>query len=125
MNRKKIFVAYRFTGEDPSVLSAMISHVTAALDTAGYDGISSFSEEQAFQSRSMNASAINQDMCRRMVDCDAFLAIVKDDQKSEGMLIEVGYRNALADQGIKHIPFILAVQYSATTCLRDMADTVI
>ncbi|MBI4268209.1 hypothetical protein HY627_00050 [Candidatus Uhrbacteria bacterium] len=125
MNRKKIFVAYRFTGEDPTILSAMISQVTAALDTAGYDCVSSFAEERAFQSRSMNAGAINQEMCRRIADCDAFLAVVKDDQRSEGMLIEIGYRSALFDQGIKRIPFILAVQRSATTCLRDMADTVI
>lgn len=125
MNRKQIFIAYRFTGEDQKSIEEVIHNVRHALDRAGFDSSSSFEDEHLFQKRALSPPSIIREMCRRIPSYDVLLAIVKDEQKSEGMMIEIGYRNALVDQGIKKIPLILAVKRPIATYIRGMADQVI
>lgn len=123
--RKKIFIAYRFTGEPTEALTEMIECTTRSLAQAGFNAFSSFPEEDNFLQAGMNPGDIIDHMCRKLPSVDALLVIVKSTEKSEGMLIEVGYRNALRDHGIKNIALVLAVKHGVHTHLRFIADTVI
>lgn len=124
---KIVFVSYRFNGETLENLLAMMDRITESLEQAGFEAHSSLAETRRgfFEQRGMKPGQITQYMCRKLPRHDAMLVIVKSEDKSEGMLLEVGYRNALADHDIKYLPLILAVKEGVHTCMREIADTIL
>ncbi len=122
---KKVFIAYRYTGEPEEKLMEMVARLKASLVSVGLEAICSFESEDDFQKAGMNPGNIVEYMCRKLSEMDYLLAVVKTDDKSEGMLIEVGYRNALKDHKLTHPLFILAVKRGVYTHMRFMANVVL
>jgi len=122
---KKVFIAYRYTGEPEEKLTEMVVRLKVSLASVGLEAICSFESEDDFRKAEMNPGNIVEYMCRKLSEMDYLLAVVKTDEKSEGMLMEVGYRNALKDYKIKHPLFILAVKRGVYTHMRFMADVVL
>ena len=87
----KIYIAYRFTGEDPKVLREDMDNITKALTILGHEIYCSFDREQYFKDNNFSGKQIVEYSLDKMNDCDAILAYIKSPEKSEGLLIEMGY----------------------------------
>jgi len=87
----KIYLAYRFTGEDPIVLRADMDRISKALINLGHEIYCSFDREQYFIDNNFTGKQIVGYSLDKMNDCDAVLAYIKSPEKSEGLLIEMGY----------------------------------
>jgi nucleoside 2-deoxyribosyltransferase len=113
----KIFVSYRFSGEDQAELKKNMEGICQSLSNAGFDNSCSFFNEQMFQANKYSVQQIMEHSLKELDQCDALLAFVNSDQKSEGMLIEVGYAVA------KNKPIILAKRKGINTHSLDGVAT--
>ena len=113
----KIFIGQRVTGEDIENLKEETEQIANALEKKGHEPYSTMEEDE---SQFENAGDWVKHAFKQLDEHDAFLAVVRSEDKSEGLLMEVGY--ALS----KGLKFILAIQEDVkNTYLRDMADRVI
>lgn len=116
----KIFISFRFTGEEPKTLRNAIAGVEEALREAGHETICSVWEEEKFAAERFTPKRILEWALRELDGADAYFAFVRSPERSEGMLLEAGY--ALA----KRKRFVVAVRRDIqTTFLRHLADTLI
>ncbi len=90
----KIFISYKFTGEDPEVLKEGLSGICSALSTAGYDSFCNFNSEDLYQTNNYSVKQIMEHALEELDKSDALLAWINSDSRSEGMLIEIGYARA-------------------------------
>lgn len=117
---KKFFLSYKFTGEDIAELTETLSKILATLRALGHKVYCSIEDEKSFQENLKTNKEILHHTLNHLDDSDLIFAFVRSEQKSEGMLIEVGY--ALA----KGKPFVLAIQNGIkTTFLTEIANTLI
>ena len=116
----KVFLSYRYTGEDPAMLKETLKKLCAGLDKAGHGCFCSFWRGDFFNENKFTHKQILEYALKELDESDCLLAFVKSAEKSEGMLLEIGY--ALA----KKKRFVLAVKKGVKTVfLREIADKVI
>ena len=87
----KIYLAYRFTGEDPKVLREDMDRISIALVDMRHEVYCSFDREQFFKDSKFTGKMIVEYSLDKMDGCDAVMAYIKSPEKSEGLLIEMGY----------------------------------
>jgi hypothetical protein len=102
----KIFVAYGSNGEDPQVVKPALMAIQDTFKTRGVEIYSTFFD--ASIKKSLGAHRIVQHVLRVIDGSDILFVIQTSDNKSEGMLIEVGYSLA------KKIPIIVATNSIVT-----------
>jgi nucleoside 2-deoxyribosyltransferase len=113
----KTFIAYGFTGQDPKQLEPVLTAACNALKKKGIEYYCSFFEEDDFKSKQYNARQIMNHAFTIIDDIDFLLVIQMTENKSEGMLMEVGYCIA------KNIPIVAATKRDVKqTYLPDMAE---
>jgi nucleoside 2-deoxyribosyltransferase len=100
----KTFLAYRFTGEDPKLLEPLLITIREALKEKGIDSYCTFFDEDEFKDKSLNARQIMEHAFKIIDESDFLFVLMTSENKSEGMLMEVGYCVA------KGIPIIVAVK---------------
>lgn len=116
----KVFISYRFTGEDPNELKEILQKVCSSLARAGHNHFCSFWKGDFFSKNKFTNKQILKHALAELEKSDIYLAFIKSEEKSEGILIEAGY--ALA----KGKKFILAIKKGIkTTFMREIADKVI
>jgi len=87
----KVFIAYRYTGEDPTVLRKTMEDICNTITAAGHSNSCSINNEALFREKQFTVKQIMEHALRELDQCDALLAFVNSSDKSEGLLIEVGY----------------------------------
>ncbi len=87
----KIILAYRFTGEDPTELGVTIGSIVKALRDAGHTVYCSLEDETWFREKKRTNAEIMSHAFEQIDSVDAILAFVRSNEKSEGMLLEIGY----------------------------------
>jgi nucleoside 2-deoxyribosyltransferase len=113
----KLFLSYRFTGEDPVELNISLSAIISVLRTAGHEVYCSIEDESWFQEQKRTNREIMEHAFSKLDESDAILAYIKSDEKSEGMLVEIGYAIAKGKR------LILAVKQGVkTTSISQMAS---
>jgi nucleoside 2-deoxyribosyltransferase len=114
----KFFIGQRVTGEDFNELMKEMEEIYLALDNAGHEYYCTLKEGEKFQNKSKKEMMNH---AFSVIDkYDSFLAIVRNGEKSEGMLMEVGYCLA------KNKKIILLIKSDVKdTYLRDIADITI
>jgi nucleoside 2-deoxyribosyltransferase len=113
----KLFISYRFTGEDPKELEKTLTGIKTTLEGAGHSVYCSFWSERMFKDGSFTNGQIIDHAFGEIEKADAVFALVKSAEKSEGMLLEIGY--ALA----KKKRFFLAVKKGINTVfIREKAE---
>src|SRR5665213_1839035 len=113
----KVFLSYRFTGEDSAELKQIHEGIEKALLANGHTQWCSFGYEDYFKEQNYTNKQIMEHSLAELDKADTILAYIKSDQKSEGMLLEIGY--ALA----KNKRFILAIKKGIkTTSIAQIAD---
>ena len=117
---KTIFLSYGFTGEDINELTETLSKVLLTLRSVGHTVYCSIEDEKWFRENHRTNKEILKHALERLDKSDVILAFVKSDQKSEGMLLEVGYMMA------KGKSFALALKRETkTTFLAELAEPLI
>jgi hypothetical protein len=100
----KIFLSYRYTGEDPEQLRPYLAEISECLRSVGYDVFNSFEFEREFRENGQEYRAILDYCLKKLVECDTVLALVRSTEHSNGMREEI----TLAKQQNRRI--VLAVQ---------------
>ena len=84
----KVFVAYRFTGEDPKELHDILGNIRSRLETRGHEVYCSFFEEDFFRERRMDRDQIYNHCMQKLDESDAVLVFVKSNDASKGISME-------------------------------------
>lgn len=116
----KIFLSYRYTGEDLKVLEGILANICSNLESCGHNVFCSFGKNKFFVENNFSYKQILEYALKELDESDYILAFIKSQDKSEGMLLEIGY--ALA----KGMKIILAIKKDVKTVfLPQIADQVI
>lgn len=116
----KIFLSYRFTGENPVELKYNLGKIIKVLRDSGHEVYCSIEDEEWFRAEKLTNKEIMEHAFKNLDSCDLLLAYIKSDDKSEGMLIEICYFMG------KGKPVALALRYGVkTTSLAEMASPLI
>lgn len=116
----KVFISYRYTGEDLTVLEGIMDTISKSLEKAGHSSFSTFNKNKFFEVNKFTAKQVLGYAFNELDRSDVVLVFVKSQEKSEGMLLEVGY--ALA----KGKKIILAIKKDVFTYfLPEIAERVI
>lgn len=84
-----IFLSYRFTGENLANLSKLLGGITKELRGKGHDVFCSLEEETYFSSQNMTSDEIYSYCLKRQEESDIFLPLIKSQDKSTGMELEL------------------------------------
>ncbi len=116
----KIFLSYRFTGEDPIELKDSLGKIVSVLRSSNHEVYCSLEDEDWFRAQKRTNKEIMEHAFAQLDNADLLLAYVKSDEKSEGMLLEIGYFVG------KGKPFALALKNGVkTTSIKEMANPLI
>ena len=85
----KIFLSYRFTGEDPNQLNEILRNINSKLTSKGYDVFCSFLLENYFREREMSIEQIYNYCLREQESCDIFMPLINSNHRSSGMELEL------------------------------------
>ncbi len=116
----KIFVSYKFAGEDPEELEKTLNEISGVLKGAGHEVYSASEDENLFAENKFTLKKILNHALEKLDNSDCILVFVRSYEKAEGMLIEIGY--ALA----KGKKIILAIKKGVRLSFaEEIADKVI
>ena len=91
----KIYIAYRFTGEDPDIVRKNTEAVAQAVQDAGHTPFIFNRDIQQWGAVELTLKEIYQQCLEQIQKHDAILVFANSTEKSEGMLIECGYAKGL------------------------------
>ena len=111
MKKQRVFISYRFTGEDPEQLKGIISQIHEAIEKAGHSHYSTIFESEQFANLKFSSKQIMEKAFKEIDKSDLILFFIKSLEVSQGMLMELGYAIA------KKKKIILAIQ-------RDIKDII-
>ncbi|MBU3913761.1 MAG: nucleoside 2-deoxyribosyltransferase [Nanoarchaeota archaeon] len=112
----RIQLAYRFIGENEEELTEMLKKICSIIGKSGNEVYCpALDSKKPKEKKYLFLNTLD-----KINESDALLAIIRTEDKSEGMLMEIGH--ALAEKKI----FILAIQKDLrNTHMREFADKVI
>ena len=87
----KVFISYRFTGEDINELKKLMEKVGDALNKAGHEHYCTVWDSQKFAEEKFTGKQIMDYGLKELDKADIVLFLVKSEHLSEGMLVEAGY----------------------------------
>lgn len=115
----KTSVAYRYTGEDPEKLLPLLSIICNTLKRRDIDVYCSFFDD-TFKEEGLTQKQIFNHAFHEIDGIDFLFVVLTSEQKSEGMLLEIGYSLA------KGIPIVVAVKAGVQkTIIPDIGNVVI
>jgi nucleoside 2-deoxyribosyltransferase len=116
----KIFISYKFAGENPEELEKLLNEISGVLRNSGHEVYSASEDEDLFVKKNFTAKQILNHALEKLDNSDWIIVFVRSNEKSEGMLIEIGY--ALA----KNKKIILAIKKGVNLYFtEDIANQVI
>lgn len=90
----RCFISYKFTGEDPKELEVNLKHICNLLDKKGHSPYCSFWDTGIFCKGKYSNRQILEHALKELDKADFIVVFIKSAEKSEGMLIEIGYAMA-------------------------------
>ena len=99
-NMKKVYVSYRFTGEDPDHLETVLSGVRDSLRSSGHDVFCSLWLEEYFRGNGMVVDDIYDYCVRAQEDQDIHLSVIWSPQPSKGMVLELNRASELGQHRV-------------------------
>ena len=117
----KGFISYRFTGEKLEDLKNILTPIQNKLKKVGVDAYCNFFDKDLpIRSKNFKPQDYVFDAFKTLDNIELLFVLITSENKSEGMILEVGYSIA------KSIPVVVAVEKSVkNTYLPDMANLVI
>ncbi len=108
MKPKKIFISYRFSGENKEQLKKLIEKIHDTIGRAGHRHYSTIFDTDQFANEKWSGKKIMQKSFAEIDSSDVILFLVRGPEISPGMLVELGY--ALA----KNKKLLLAIDKKIT-----------
>ncbi len=96
------FIAYRHTGEEPTRLSKLLPEVKNSLEERGSKIYCTYFDENSFRSNGYKPKDIMEHAFNKIEELGALFVVQDSSQKSEGMLMEIGFCVA------KKLPVVVA-----------------
>jgi len=90
----KIALSYKFTGEDYSKLKEFLDEVCNSLKKAGHQPFGTYTKKEEFDKNKTSLKKIMLTALEFIDNSDCHLVIINNQEKSEGMLLEIGYSYA-------------------------------
>ncbi len=87
----KAFIAYRFSGENITKVMPLLMAVRDSLKKKGVESYCTLFDEERFRNNGMSAKEIMSHAFSIIDDSDFLFVLQRSEEKSEGMLMEVGY----------------------------------
>lgn len=116
----KCFISYKFSGENTEELEKTLKHVCNLIDAKGHRTYCSFWDRDVFAKKKYSKKQILNYALNEIDKSDCIVIFIKSEDKSEGMLLEVGY--ALA----KKRKIVLIIKKGVkTSYIRELADITI
>lgn len=120
MPKQKILLSFRYTGESKEELKETTEKIGQSLTKGDLEYFCAFEREEFFKENDFTGKQILEYTLKQLDVCDCILAFIKSEEKSEGMLLEIGFGLA------KNKKFILAIKKGIKTgFLHAIADQVI
>lgn len=116
----KIYLAYRFTGEDPAILDQELDTIGEILKQGDHEVFCSFCKEKYFCDNNFDNNEIINYCLPQIESSDILIAYIKSNEKSEGMLLEIGYALGKGKRVI-----VLIKEGVKTNFVTDLASQVI
>lgn len=93
----KIYVAYKHLGENETQLRKTLENIAKEIHQSGHDTFIYFRDIQKWGNKecTLTPKQLIMKGFKELEKCDTVLAIVNCEEKSEGMLLEMGYAKAL------------------------------
>lgn len=122
MNKERVFIAHRVTGEDFQKLEKTVKGICDAVGEAGYNHYCTFLEEIANPKKFKNWSAADflKYAVKKIDVSEIVLFYVNSEDKSDGVSVEAGYSWAKGKRRV-----LLVNRKVKNTYLRELADKVI
>ncbi len=117
----KIFLSYRFTGENPKHLDYILNNIKSSLEQNGHKISCSFHWEQFFRDKGMTNDEIYAYCLEKQLESDIFMPVITSNNKSYGMkiesdkAIELGQRYVTLHKAGTYQPEILAPSHQIIT----------
>ncbi len=111
------FVAYRHTGADPGRLGDLLPAVCESLRERGEEVYCTYFQEEEFKSAGHKPRRIMEHAFEKIEKMGGLFVIIDGEEKSEGMLMEVGY---CAAKGLKTV--VAKRRGVENTYIPNMAD---
>lgn len=92
----RFYIAYRYTGEDPAILRDELADIENVIKASGHDVFCSISREKYFLENKFTPRQVIDYSLNELQQSDVLLAYIKSPEKSEGMILEIGF--AIAKQ---------------------------
>jgi len=116
----KIALSYKFTGENYNELKKFLDSVCNSLKKAGHEPWGTYTKKEEFDKNKTPLKEIMLTALNFIDNSDCHLAIINSKEKSEGMLLEIGYSYA------KKKRIIVAIKKGIkTTWIRKLIKEVI
>jgi len=90
----KISLSYKFTGENYEELKKFLDQVCNALKNQGHEPSGTYMRREEFEKNKTSLKEIMLTALRFIEDSDCHVSIINFNEKSEGMLLEIGYAYA-------------------------------
>ncbi|MBL7159920.1 nucleoside 2-deoxyribosyltransferase [Candidatus Microgenomates bacterium] len=116
----KIFISYKFRGVDKADLRKKLEQLSSILENNGDQTFIYFRDGKNWEEKNYPPKKAFRETFAAIKKCDALLAFVEHPEKSEGMLLELGYAKALDKKII-----LLISQNCSKPDLEALADQVI
>ncbi|MBU3897294.1 MAG: hypothetical protein KJ697_05205 [Nanoarchaeota archaeon] len=87
----KIFLIYRFTGEEIVKLEKICNKIIASLEKAKHICFCSLSKEKYYKKNKFTRKQSYLDTMKEIDNYEAVLVFIKSNKKNEEILVEVGY----------------------------------
>jgi nucleoside 2-deoxyribosyltransferase len=87
----KIFITYKFAGENPKELEMTLVKIADALKKEGHIVYSAFLDEELFAKNRFTLKQILNHALKEIDSCDCIFIFARSNEKTEGMLLEIGY----------------------------------
>lgn len=116
----KIALSYKFTGEDYIALKEFLDNVCKSLKKAGHEPWGTYTKKEEFDKNRTPLKDIMLTALDFINKSDCHLVIINSQEKSEGMLLEIGYSYA------KKKRIIVAIKNSIkTTWIKEIIPEII
>lgn len=90
----KLFLSYRYSGEDPKSLRPTITQICDLLRAGGNDLYCSYESEAEFLKKQLTDKQMLDEALECMRLCSHIVLFVNSQEVSQGMLIELGFAHA-------------------------------
>ena len=91
----RIYLSYKYSGEDPSGLKTILEEIDSEIKAKGHKTFIFFRDSQAWGKKKVELSEVMSIAFSEIKKSDMFILYWASSDKSEGMLLEAGYAKAV------------------------------